>query len=88
MEAAARTYPAVFREEYGGVWYVIFPDLGCVTCGDTKDEAEIRAQEALSYWLNYEDFPSPSPMADIVAKTELGDEVILIEARPSEYPAS
>ncbi len=76
----SRTYPAVFREEMGGVWFVFFPDLGCVTCGETKNEAEVKAKEALSFWLSYEDSPAPSDMADIVSQTELGDEVILIEA--------
>ena len=64
------TYPAVIHAEDDRYW-VEFPDLdGCFSCGDTLDEAERNAKEALSaYLLSLAErglaFPAPSVMREI-----------------------
>jgi antitoxin HicB len=70
-------YPAVFEAEEGGGFSVSFPDIyGCHTQGDTLEEAQEMAQEALT--LNLEgfleekkEFPTPSDLK--------GENVYLIE---------
>jgi predicted RNase H-like HicB family nuclease len=45
------TYPACFYPADDGIT-VIFPDLpGCVTCGDTLDEALFMAEDAACGWI-------------------------------------
>ena len=46
-------YPAIFHPEEGGGFFVEFPDLeGCATEGDTLEEAQAMAKEALDGWLS------------------------------------
>lgn len=64
-------YPAVFHSEEVGGYSVDFPDLlGCVTEGDTLDEAIRMAADALGIYLyslkeDGEKVPKPSDPADI-----------------------
>ena len=64
-------YPAVFHPEEVGGYSVDFPDLlGCVTEGDTLDEAIRMAADALGIYLyslkeDGEKAPKPSDPADI-----------------------
>ncbi len=66
-----KVYPAIFHEEDG--YWVEFPDLsGCVTEGDTIEEAMAMAQEALGLWLVSQmemgnELPAPSAITDIHA---------------------
>lgn len=66
-----KVYPAIFHEEDG--YWVEFPDLtGCVTEGNTIEEAMAMAQEALGLWLVSQmemgnKLPTPSDIADIHA---------------------
>lgn len=66
-----KVYPAIFHEEDG--YWVEFPDLtGCVTEGDSIEEAMSMAQEALGLWLVSQieignRLPTPSDIADIHA---------------------
>lgn len=66
-----KVYPAIFHEEDG--YWVEFPDLtGCVTEGNTIEEAMAMAQEALGLWLVSQvemgsELPTPSDIADIHA---------------------
>jgi antitoxin HicB len=58
-------YPALFlknKDEDG--YTVIFPDLeGCVTCGDTAEEAIAMAQDALGLYLDQPSLlPPPSSL--------------------------
>ena len=85
-------YPAVFHaaEDTGGYW-VEFPDLpGCITEGNTEEEAEERAREALSLFLDMSgedceyEFSMPSSLADIQEKYP-GEAVRLIEGDPGYY---
>lgn len=64
-------YPAVFHPEDVGGYSVDFPDLlGCVTEGDTLEEAIRMAEDALRIYLyslkeDGEAAPEPSDPADI-----------------------
>ena len=66
-------YPAVFHPEEAGGYSVDFPDLlGCVTEGDTLEEAIRMAEDALGIYLyslkeDGEKPPVPSNPADIKA---------------------
>lgn len=53
MKAATATiYPAVFNTIPEGGYEVSFPDfLGCVTFGDTFEEAQEKASEVLGLWI-------------------------------------
>lgn len=45
-------YPAVLNPIPGGGYEVSFPDFpGCVTFGDTFEEAHEKAAEVLSLWI-------------------------------------
>lgn len=77
-------YPAIFHKaEEGGFW-VEFPDLlGCVTEGDTIEEALNMAGDALYSWTeDHENLPVPSEIALI--KVQDGDFVTLVKAEPYE----
>jgi predicted RNase H-like HicB family nuclease len=80
-------YPAIFRPVGGrGHYSVDFPDLpGCVSAGDTLEEAFVMASEALSLHLfgMQEDgdvIPAATDPAAVVV--ERGEFVSLVEARP------
>ena len=46
------SYPAIFDPAVEGGFNVSFPDFpGCVTCGDTFEEAEKMAEDALALWI-------------------------------------
>jgi predicted RNase H-like HicB family nuclease len=46
-------YAAIVEEEEGRAFGVWFPDLpGCVSAGDTLDEAMANAGEALALWVD------------------------------------
>jgi len=76
-------YPAIFTYEDDGV-AVEFPDLpGCVTCGETAEEAFRMAQDALEGQLSIleEDgdaIPTPTPVHALHA--EPNQAVVLIRA--------
>ena len=76
-------YPAVFHPEDDGGYSVDFPDLlGCVTEGDTLEEAMAMAEDALGIYLytlkeDKEEASAPSSPADI--KVGGRDFVTLIE---------
>ncbi len=80
-------YPAVFHTDEDGKYFVIFPDLaGCLTGGDTFEEARDMAGDALYTWLSAgEDaeigpIPAPTPLQEV--KAEEGAIVLLIKAVP------
>lgn len=78
-------YPAVFHKSEEGGYWVEFPDLpGCLTEGDTLEEALNMAGDALFVWFSDEtqEFPSPSEISKI--KTEGEDFASLIKAEPYE----
>lgn len=75
-----KIYPAIFHvAEEGGFW-VEFPDLdGCVTNGETLEDAFTKAKEALALYIDgMEELPSATALEEI--KAEEGDRVMLVEA--------
>ncbi|MGH6838096.1 MAG: type II toxin-antitoxin system HicB family antitoxin [Methylocella sp.] len=72
---------AIVEEEEGkavGVW---FPDLpGCVSAGDTLDEAMLNAAEALELWIGAmiesgRKMPSPRSLTDLKADSEIAQDL-------------
>ena len=65
-------YPAIFTYDPRGT-AVEFPDLpGCVTCGETAEEAFWMAQDALEGYLSIleedrEPIPTPTPLPELHA---------------------
>lgn len=61
------SYPAcIYKDKDEDSYAVIFPDLGCATCGDTLDDAIIMAMDCLAAYLScmWEDGdPVPPPSA-------------------------
>lgn len=83
-------YPALFHEEDGSYW-VEFPDLeGCLTDGDTIEEAYKHAKEALGFYLDRNGdvdertINKPSEVKDIV-NANPGTLVMLVEYDSLEY---
>jgi predicted RNase H-like HicB family nuclease len=91
-------YVAIVEEEEGkavGVW---FPDLpGCISAGDTLDDAMINAVEALALWIdvareNGGSVPRPRSLTDLKRDPEVVDEigrymVALIPLKPLRHAA-
>lgn len=76
-------YPAIFHKEEDGRYWVEFPDLpGCLTDGDTLEEAFLMAGDALDCWFDdpNEARPHPTPIAEI--KAEEGAVVQLVQPAP------
>lgn len=72
---------AIVEEEPGkavGVW---FPDLpGCVSAGDTLDEAMLNAQEAVGLWAeamleNGQTIPSPRSLTELKGDAEVAGDL-------------
>lgn len=76
-------YPAIFNFEENGHIGIVFPDLpGCISCGDTEEEAARMAEEALGCHLlgmeqDGDSIPEPSKIADI--PVERGQVVVLVQ---------
>lgn len=52
MKAATTVYPAVFNPISDGGYEISFPDFpGCVTFGHSFEEAQEKAFEVLSLWI-------------------------------------
>jgi predicted RNase H-like HicB family nuclease len=91
-------YVAIVEEEEGkavGVW---FPDLpGCVSAGDTLDEAMANAAEALSLWIDVanehgQPIPAPRGLVDLKRDPRVSAElsrfmVALIPCSPQVHAA-
>ena len=74
-----RMYPAIFRKEENGGYWVEFPDIdGCFSSGNTLEEAYAYAKEALALGLDGIDAPIATAVEKIA--TENGDIVMLVEA--------
>ena len=73
-------YPAVFYKDEDA-YSVFFPDLpGCVTCGETIEEAYLMAGDVLHLWFECSSskaIPPSNPM-DIITKE--GEFVSLVKA--------
>jgi predicted RNase H-like HicB family nuclease len=77
-------FPAIFEENDGDGYTVTFPDCpGCITEGDTEQDAFANATEALELHLwgmerDRDDIPVPSPIRTVTTHT--GQVVVLIRA--------
>jgi predicted RNase H-like HicB family nuclease len=66
-------YPVVFTEEEDGRCSVFAPDLlGCVSWGDTRDEARQHIREAIELWIESaqadgDPIPEPSANLEVIA---------------------
>lgn len=74
-------YVAIVEEEEGraiGVW---FPDLpGCVSAGDTLDEAMLNAAEALELWAeamieNGQKIPAARSLTELKTDSEIAQDL-------------
>ena len=79
------TYIALIHKEEGTDYGVSFPDFpGCITAGDTMDEAMRRAHEVLPFHIegmleDNEDIPVPRPLEAVMADPDnLGGLAVLI----------
>lgn len=76
-------YPAIFHKDEKRGYWVEFPDLhGCLTEGETLEEAFLMAGDALDCWFDEptQDRPKPTPIAEI--KAEEGAVVQLVQPTP------
>lgn len=77
-------FPAIFDENDGEGFTVTFPDLpGCITEGDTEQDAFTNATEALELHLwgmerDHDEIPAPSSIRAVA--TAPGQVVVLIHA--------
>ncbi len=77
-------YSAVFHKDGEGYW-VEFPDLqGCLTEGETLDEAMFMASDALGEWINAQEFIHVDKFNDpteleLVQKRYPNEKVFMIE---------
>lgn len=78
MKAKNKIYPAVFQKGEDG-YTVIFPDLpGCITCGETAEQAFLMAREALALWLDDAEEVVPTALEDV--KVGENETVQLVDA--------
>lgn len=77
-------YTAIFEPEDGG-YVVTFPDLpGCITEGDSIEDAAYMARDALCLWLyNKEacgdDIPAPTNPKDVIVSDNGFTSVVAVE---------
>lgn len=78
-------YPAIFVRD-GDAYSVSFPDLdGCITCGDTINDAFFNAREALAGYTasvleNGLNLPAASDIANMDAASGT---LLLVDAKPA-----
>ncbi len=86
-------YVAILRKQPGSDYGVDFPDFpGCVTAGQTLDEARRMASEALLFHIegmieDGEPIPGPSDLAEIIADPDHRDGVAVLIDVPFRRPA-
>lgn len=79
------TYWAAFHYDAEEGVSVRFPDLpGCITCGDTAEEAGANAREALEGFLyvmeqDGDNIPEPTPLGSILEQLEDGEAACSIQ---------
>ena len=91
MNAYKVSYPAILRKTPHSDWGVEFPDVpGCISAGETREEALSAAREALQGHLELlDELGEPVPQPHLVEESVLiryeANEVLqteLIEIRP------
>ena len=77
INGTSNFYVAIVEEQHGkavGVW---FPDLpGCLSAGDTLDEAVLNAKEALELWgeamlESGQEIPPPRSLSELKREPEI-----------------
>jgi predicted RNase H-like HicB family nuclease len=74
-------YIAIVEEEEGKAFGVWFPDLpGCVSAGDTLDEAILNAAEALELWARAmiecgQEIPPPRSLTHLKSNSEVAPDL-------------
>lgn len=77
-------YPAIFHKEEEGGYWVEFPDLpGCLTDGETLEEAFLMAGDALNCWLD--DVSQERPQATPLTEVKAEDGAIILLVQPVLY---
>ena len=86
-------YIAIVHKEAKTDFGVSFPDFpGCITAGQTVDEAKDLAQEALAFHVkgmieDGDELPAPSKLEDIMADADYADAVAyLVVSIPDTKP--
>ncbi len=86
-------YIAIIHKEAKTDFGISFPDFpGCITAGQTVDEARDLAQEALALHVrgiieDGDELPAPSKLEDIMADTDYADAVAyLVVSIPDTKP--
>ncbi len=75
-------YPAIFHKQEKGYW-VEFPDIpGCLTEGETLEEAFLMAGDALDCWFSDESTEHPKPTSISELAPEAGAIVQLVQPAP------
>ncbi|MGH6835197.1 MAG: type II toxin-antitoxin system HicB family antitoxin [Methylocella sp.] len=87
-------YVAIVEEQNGKAFGVWFPDLpGCVSAGDTLDEAMLNAVEALELWAEAmiesgQKIPPPRSLTDLKADSEIAQDLATFMVALIPFPAS
>lgn len=70
-------YPAILEKEPGSAYGVTFPDFpGCVSAGETAEEALVNAHEALAGHVAFmvqdgDALPKPTPVEKVISDPEV-----------------
>lgn len=85
---AMTLYPALIHQDFGASGYgVTFPDFpGCVSAGDTLEDARLMAEEALELHLagmleDRETIPAPSTLDEITSNAPDVKAIVMVPAR-------
>ena len=88
MQGDIYIYPAIFdADDEGNGYTVTFPDFpGCITEGDTEEEAFVNAIEALSLHLwgmerDHDIIPEPTPVQDVSVSQSQAVALIRVDMR-------
>lgn len=76
-------YPAIFHKDEEHGYWVEFPDLpGCLTEGESFEEAFLMAGDALDCWFDdpAQNRPKPTPITEI--KAEKGAVIQMVQPAP------
>ncbi|MGE4538667.1 MAG: type II toxin-antitoxin system HicB family antitoxin [Desulfovibrio sp.] len=85
-------YIGIIHKEPDSAYGVSFPDFpGCVTAGDTLEQARDMAREALAFHVrgmreDGDDLPRPSGLDAIMADPDYADGVAILVSLPSPKP--
>jgi predicted RNase H-like HicB family nuclease len=85
-------YAAIVEEEDGKAFGVWFPDLpGCISAGDTLDEAMLNAAEALELWAGAmlesgQKIPAARSLTDLKADSGIAKDLALYMVALIPFP--